>query len=88
MAVKSMQVCRFNRGITEQTSSLPSSSLFGIPRASTSSYVHLPVVRSESMLNQEHISGLPQPTVDQFAPQAGVPVAPLQAVVRLTKFCL
>lgn len=80
MAVKSMQVCRFNRGIAEQTSSLPSSSLFGIPRASTSSYVHLPVVRSESMLNQEHISGLPQPTVDQFAPQAGVPVAPLQAV--------
>ena len=79
-----MQVCRFNRGIAEQASSLPSCSLFGLPRASTSSYVHLPMVRSEGMLNQEHISGLPQPSVEQFAPHTGVPVAPLQAVVSFT----
>ena len=78
-----MQVCRYNRGIAEQASALPTGSLFGLPRASASSYVHLPMVRSEAMVNQDHISSLPQPATEQFAPHAGLPVAPLQAVVRL-----
>lgn len=76
-----MQVCRHNRGIAEQASTLPGSSLFGLPRASTSSYVHLPMVRNEAMVNQDHVSGLPQPSAEQFAPHTGLPVAPLQAVV-------
>lgn len=81
LAVKSMQVCRFNRGVAEQSSALPASSLFGLPRASASSYVHLPMVRSEAMVSQDHASGLPQPSAEQFPPHAGLPVAPLQAVV-------
>lgn len=78
-----MQVCRYNRGVAEQASALPASSLFGLPRASTSSYVHLPMVRSEAMVNQDHVSSLPQPSAEQFAPHAGLPVAPLQAMVSL-----
>ena len=83
LAVKSMQVCRYNRGAAEQVSSLPASSLYGLPRASTSSYVHVPMVRSEAMTSQDLVGGLPQPSVEQFAPHAGLPVAPLQAVVSL-----
>jgi len=76
-----MQVCRYNRGAAEQSSALPASSLFGLPRASTSSYIPLPMVRSEAMISQDHVSGLPQPSAEQFTSHAGLPVPPLQAVV-------
>lgn len=83
LAVKSMQVCRYNRGVTEQASPIPSGSLFGLPRASTSSYVHLPMVRSETMTSQDLTGGLPHSTAEQFSQHAGLPVAPLKAVVSL-----
>ena len=70
-----MQVCRYNRGVV--------GSLFGLPRASTNSYVHVPMVRSEAMTSQDLAGGLPQPSVEQFTPHTGLPVAPLQAVVSL-----
>ena len=76
-----MQVCRYNRGTAEQASSLPAGSLFGLPRASTSSYVHLPMVQSEAMANPDLTGGLPQPSAEQFTPHAGLSVAPLQAAV-------
>ena len=79
-----MQVCRFNRGVPEQTSPLPSGSLFGLPQASASSYVHLPMVRGEAMTSQDLTGGLPQPSAEQFAPHTGLPMASLQAVVGLT----
>lgn len=80
LAVKSMQVCRYNRGVTEQASPIPSGSLFGLPRVSTSSYVHLPMVRSKTMTSQDLTGGLPQPSAEQFGQHAGLPVAPLKAV--------
>ncbi|XP_068717636.1 homeodomain-interacting protein kinase 3-like [Montipora capricornis] len=80
LAVKSMQVCRYNRGITEQTSPHPAGSLFGLPRASSSSYVHLPLVRSETLTTQDLTGGMSQAQSEQFATHTGLPVAPLQAV--------
>lgn len=83
LAVKSMQVCRYNRGVTEQ-GSLPGGSLFGLTRASSSSYIHLPIVQSEAMANHDITGSLPQPSAEQFAPHPGLPVAPLQAVVSVS----
>ena len=78
-----MQVCRYNRGVTEQAS-LPGASLFGLTRASSSSYIHLPIVQSEAMANHDITGSLPQPSAEQFAPHPGPPVAPLQAVVSVS----
>ena len=78
-----MQVCRYNRGVTEQAS-LPGASLFGLTRASSSSYIHLPIVQSEAMANHDITGSLPQPSAEQFAPHPGLPVAPLQAVVSVS----
>lgn len=77
-----MQVCRYNRGVTEQAS-LPGASLFGLTRASSSSYIHLPIVQSEAMANHDITGSLPQPSAEQFA-HPGLPVAPLQAVVSVS----
>lgn len=80
LAVKSMQVCRYNRGASEQGSLHPAGSLFSLPRASSSSYFHLPLGRSETLGRQEFLS---QAAAEHFTPHTGLPMAPLQTVVSL-----
>lgn len=80
LAVKSMQVCRYNRGASEQGSLHPAGSLFSLPRASSSSYFHLPLGRSETLGRQEFIS---QAAAEHFTPHTGLPMAPLQTVPNM-----